>query len=130
MSGKNSTVGYVQGINGAMQLLSALPAGYLTDRQAGSHNSLFCVTMPHLWTCRTRRDTMLKISAVVGTLAGLSLLLTLVLKLPVAAFFCALGLLGFYRGASSPPLESIYADSVPTGSRSGIISAHTLRVTC
>lgn len=40
----------VQGINGVMQLVAALPAGYLTDR--------------------VRRDTMLKAAAVVGALAG------------------------------------------------------------
>ena len=42
----------VQGINGVMQLVAALPAGYLTDR--------------------VRRDTMLKAAAIVGALAGAS----------------------------------------------------------
>ena len=60
---------------------------------------------------------MLKCSAAVGLLAALCLLVTVVADLPVSAYYVALGACGAYKGISNPPLESIFADSVPTGSR-------------
>ena len=82
----------------SVQLCAAFPAGYLADRG--------------------RRDVMLRVSAVLGALAGASLLAAVYLQLPMPYFYLALSLMGLYRGFSNPPLESIYADSVPTGTRS------------
>ena len=78
-----------------MQLLGALPAGWLTDRH--------------------RRDTMLRAAAAVGLAAGLFLAWAM-LAAPTLANICvAMALLGTYRGLYNPPLESIFADSVRAG---------------
>lgn len=97
LSGNNRDVGFVQGVNGSMQLLVAFPAGWLADHM--------------------RRDRVLRIAAVLGAIAGCALLTALVLQLDVTYLFLAAALLGVYRGFNNPALESIYADSVPTGQR-------------
>ena len=38
-------------------------------------------------------------------------------------FYLALSFMGLYRGFSTPPLESIYADSVITGSRRALCNS-------
>lgn len=48
---------------------------------------------------------------------GLALLLAIVLDLPLAAVAVAAGALGAFKGATFSPFESLFADSVPTGSR-------------
>ena len=65
---------------------------------------------------------MLRVSAVFGAAAGASLLAAVYLQLPMPYFYLALSFMGLYRGFSNPPLESIYADSVPTGTRYGVIN--------
>ena len=81
----------------AWQLVVAFPAGWLADR--------------------TRRDAVLCLAAGIGAIAGLSLLTAVIFELQVAYIFAAAALLGTYRGFNNPALESIYADSVPTGYR-------------
>ncbi|GAB4822716.1 hypothetical protein N2152v2_009762 [Parachlorella kessleri] len=91
----NSVVGYTQGLNGIAQLVAALPAGVLTDRH--------------------RRDTMLRVSALVGLLAGCLMAYTLLLNPGLRHLCVAMAALGVYRGVYNPPLESIFADSVRAG---------------
>lgn len=85
-----------------LQLLVAFPAGWLADHM--------------------RRDRVLRIAAALGAIAGCALLTALVLQLDVTYLFLAAALLGVYRGFNNPALESIYADSVPTGQRYGSTS--------
>lgn len=61
---------------------------------------------------------MLRLAAAIGAAAGASLLYTIFFQEPVAFIFTSMALMGAYRGVYSPALESIYADSVPTGRRS------------
>lgn len=97
-SGSNSTVGYVQGITGIAQMVAALPAGWLADKY--------------------RRDYILKGAAALGTVAGATLAVTLLNKLPVAYLCVACGLLGSYTGFNNAPLEALFADCTPRGKSS------------
>ncbi len=60
---------------------------------------------------------MLQVAALVGCAAAGTLAVTLIWQLPAAALFVSMGLLGAYRGSNNPPLESLWADSVPRGAR-------------
>lgn len=106
LSGNNRDVGFVQGVNGSMQLLVAFPAGWLADHM--------------------RRDRVLRIAAALGAIAGCALLTALVLQLDVTYLFLAAALLGVYRGFNNPALESIYADSVPTGQSALYTAKHVV----
>ena len=79
-------------------MLAALPAGWLADKY--------------------RRDRVLKVAAVIGTLAGASLAVALVDALPIQALFGAMALLGCYTGFNNAPLEALFADCIPRGKRS------------
>ena len=94
---KNSIVGFIQGINGVLQLLVALPAGWLAD----SH----------------RRDSVLRFGAVIGLLGALLLAWALYQSSlpPAIAISIAMAVLGCYRGIYSPSLEALFADSVLPG---------------
>lgn len=103
LCGDNRHAGYAEGIQGTLQALAALPAGVLADR--------------------SRRDRVLQFSAFIG-LAGIAVTL-IGLTRPFnhwqsdyALLVSGLGLFGIYMGAVTPPLWSIYADSVPSGNRS------------
>ena len=80
-----------------MQMLMALPAGWLADKY--------------------RRDRILKAAAMLGALAGISLAVTLVDALPIKALFAAMALLGGYTGFNNAPLEALFADCIPRGRR-------------
>lgn len=80
-----------------MQLFAAVPAGLLTDK--------------------CRRDTVLRIAAGIGLVAGLTLAYCLFFSAPVWAFMIAMGLVGSYKGFNNPAIESIFADSVQRGKR-------------
>lgn len=96
---KNSVVGFVQGINGILQLVVALPAGWLADR--------------------TRRDLVLRIGAVVGLAGGIALAWAITFTHSATAIAIAMALLGCYRGFYNPALEALFADSVASGRRYG-----------
>lgn len=81
----------------SMQLVAAVPAGLLTDK--------------------CRRDTVLRIAAGIGLVAGLTLAYCLFFSAPVWAFMIAMGLVGAYKGFNNPAIESIFADSVQRGKR-------------
>jgi MFS family permease len=102
-TGDNSTVGYIQGVNGAMQLLLAVPAGWLADRY--------------------RRDAVLRGAAAVGAFAAAVYCWVLFTDAPVIMLYVALGLIGGYRGFNNPAVESIFADSVATGQSSALYTA-------
>ncbi|CAL8471361.1 g10903 [Coccomyxa elongata] len=91
----NSTVGYIQGINGILQLLTAPFAGYLADK--------------------FRRDAVLRVAATIGLVAGLTLAASMYFQGSVWHFFLAMALMGTYKGFNNPAVESIFADSVQTG---------------
>lgn len=80
-----------------MQLLLAMPAGWLADRY--------------------RRDAVLRGAAAVGAVAAAFLGWVLLTDAPVWTLYVALGLVGGYRGFNNPAIESIFSDSVATGQR-------------
>ncbi|KNC54407.1 major facilitator superfamily transporter [Thecamonas trahens ATCC 50062] len=100
--GSNSTVGLISGLNGVVNLALALPAGYFADKVS--------------------RQLLLRIAGGVGVAA------TLVTVVAVATdkiwlFYAFNALWGAFEGLQSAPLSALFADSVPTGGRSGIFSA-------
>lgn len=95
LTGKNSTVGFIQGVNGVMQLLTAFPAGVIADR--------------------TRRDAVLRAGAAIGLAGGATLWWAVARAKSAMAVAVAMALLGTYRGVYSPAMEAIFADSVVTG---------------
>ncbi|PRW58602.1 MFS general substrate transporter [Chlorella sorokiniana] len=95
LTGSNTTVGLVQGLNGIAQLVAALPAGYLADRH--------------------RRDTLLRAGALVGAAAGGLLAAALAWRPTVPMLAAASALLGCYSGTYNAALEALFADSVPPG---------------
>ena len=60
---------------------------------------------------------MLRVSALVGLLAGCLMAYTLLLNPGLRHLCVAMAALGVYRGVYNPPLESIFADSVRAGRR-------------
>lgn len=94
----NELLGVTAGISGISMTLFVFPAGYLADK------------FP--------RDRMLKAAAYVGIVAMLSLGVANNIILIMIALF----LWGLFQGISRPAFESILADSLETGNRSGIYS--------
>ncbi|MDY6915481.1 MAG: MFS transporter [Candidatus Cloacimonadota bacterium] len=94
----NEILGITAGITGIAMTAIVFPAGYLTDK--------------------LRRDKMLRAAGIIGTIAMIILALALDLYLIMIALF----LWGVFQGISRPAFESIVADSLPTGNRSGIYS--------
>lgn len=92
---KNSMVGFVQGINGIMQLLTSMPAGWLADK--------------------VRRDTVLRVGAGVGLTGGAALAYAVTFANSTVAVAFAMALCGAYRGFYNPSLEALFADSVERG---------------
>lgn len=113
LTGSNSAVGVAEGAQGLAQLLMALVAGVLLVRD---------------W----RRDRVLQIASAVGLVAAVGLLLALTMGAgpswwgsssdtsSVAVMTVALALFGSYQGVWNTGLETIYADSVPTGHRASL----------
>ena len=58
-----------------------------------------------------------QLAAGLGCVAGFSLLLAVLFETQVGYVFAAMALMGAYKGINNPAIESIYADSVPTGRR-------------
>ena len=100
----NTVVGLAQGLNGVLQLLVALPAGVAADK--------------------ARRDTTLRFGALLGLAAVAVLAAGVILDAPrFAILFSAMGLLGAYKGGTSPVVETVFADATPKGRRTGMYSA-------
>ncbi|MDN5353508.1 MAG: hypothetical protein PWQ09_264 [Candidatus Cloacimonadota bacterium] len=92
----NEILGITAGITGIAMTAIVFPAGYLTDK--------------------LRRDKMLRVAGIVGIIAMLILALAIDLYLIMIALF----LWGAFQGITRPAFESIVADSLPTGNRSGV----------
>lgn len=86
---------------GLPQLLAAVPAGICADRY--------------------RRDTMLRVAASIGLVAGLTLAAAVYFQASVWVFVVAMGLIGTYKGVNNVGIESIFADSVQTGKRCSLV---------
>ncbi|KAG7400215.1 hypothetical protein PHYBOEH_006553 [Phytophthora boehmeriae] len=93
----NKPVGIVKGIQGISQLLFSLPGGYFADR--------------------TRRDTILKISGVVGVVGAVITFFSVELT-SLSGLYVAFGLWGLFSAFQSPAMEALFADSIPPGKRS------------
>lgn len=115
LSGGTVAVGIAEGVQGLMQLIIAPIAGWAADSR--------------------RRDTILAAGGLVGLLAALILSATLLLgdkvspggddqwnwltdKKRVTLMTIALGFWGSYQGVWATALETVFADSIPTGERS------------
>ncbi|RLN44388.1 hypothetical protein BBO99_00000861 [Phytophthora kernoviae] len=97
LTASKAPVGLVKGIQGLVQLLCALPAGYAADH--------------------TRRDRILILAGVVGVAA--SVLTALAFELgDVLIIYLAFGIWGAFTAFQSSAMEALFADSVPMGQRS------------
>jgi MFS family permease len=94
----NELLGITAGISGIAMTLFVLPAGILADK------------FP--------RDKMLKAAAYVG----ISAMIVLGAANNILVIMAALFLWGLFQGLTRPAFESILADSLETGNRSGIYS--------
>ncbi|KNC81356.1 hypothetical protein SARC_06316 [Sphaeroforma arctica JP610] len=105
LCGDNKHAGYAEGIQGTAQALASIPASILADRY--------------------RRDIVLRWSGGIGAL-GIALTIVALLQ-PYGhnwyenfLMLCVgMAVFGVYMGMWSPPLYAIYADSIPSGQRSG-----------
>uniref|UniRef100_K3W6E3 Major facilitator superfamily (MFS) profile domain-containing protein n=1 Tax=Globisporangium ultimum (strain ATCC 200006 / CBS 805.95 / DAOM BR144) TaxID=431595 RepID=K3W6E3_GLOUD len=97
LTDSNQPVGMVKGIQGISQLAFSLPAGYLADH--------------------TRRDTVLKISGVIGLLGALLTFIGVEAS-SLTVIYVAFGLWGLFSAFQSPAMEALFADSIPHGCRS------------
>jgi MFS family permease len=94
----NELLGITAGVSGIAMTAIVFPAGFMADK------------FP--------RDRILRISAFAGIIAMLSLgIASNIIMIMVALF-----LWGAFQGLSRPAFESILADSLPTGARSGTYS--------
>jgi hypothetical protein len=107
-------VGDISGASGIATILLAFPIGYVSD-----------------WF---RRDTMLRTASVFGVVT-LVLTVYVISQLKpgtkdLAIFYITFGLWGAFTVLCNPNLESIFADSVETGTRSALFSkkAATIQV--
>jgi len=102
----NTAVGSAEGLQGAAEALAAIPAGFFADKLS--------------------REKVLSFSATVGFLATLiSSIALLVPSSQNSKFFqvCfALVLWGIQKGLWSPALEALFADSLPSGNRSELLT--------
>lgn len=98
----NEVLGWTSGATGIMMTLVVFPAGALADR--------------------FRRDWMLYIAAIIGIIGMFFLIFAETIQFVVVA----LVIWGFYQGLTRPALESLFADSVPSGNRSRIYSIRQL----
>jgi len=94
----NELLGITAGVSGIAMTLLVFPAGILADK--------------------FNRERMLNFAAVVGIFAMINLALAKNIILILIAMF----LWGAFQGLSRPAFESILADSLPSGNRSGIYS--------
>jgi MFS family permease len=94
----NELLGVASGITGISMTVLVFPSGYFADKFG--------------------REKMLRLASVIG----ISAMLTLVFSANIIPIFVALFLWGAFQGISRPAFESIFADSVKTGKRSGIYS--------
>lgn len=90
-------VGILTCIMGVSQLVSSFPSGVLADKY--------------------RRDTILKLSAIVGVIAAISTTVAARDK-SYSVLAVALSIWGLYQGASGTSISALFADSMMDGDRS------------
>jgi len=111
----NTLVGVAEGVWGLAQLLTALPVGYLADKKWGKAKTvriggaLMLVTVAvHLWTLlnieRSAENSTVSASHWYFVLVG------------------SLGLWGVVDGIAYGPSQALFADSIPTGRRSEMLT--------
>ncbi|TDH74432.1 hypothetical protein CCR75_005065 [Bremia lactucae] len=93
----NKPVGIVKGIQGISQLVFSLPGGYFADR--------------------IRRDTILKLSGVIGSVGAVVTFVSVKLS-SLTGLYVAFGLWGMFSAFQSPAMEALFADSIPSRKRS------------
>jgi MFS family permease len=91
----NELLGVTSGITGIAMTALVFPSGAMADKFG--------------------RSIMLRIAAVVGMTA----MITLAISTNIIFIFVAMFLWGAFQGLSRPAFESIFADSLPSGKRSG-----------
>lgn len=97
----NDDVGYVSAVSGLVMLVLAVPLGKLTDA--------------------FRRDRILRLSCLLGLLAS-AIMCAALLYSSMPLLYAAAAAYGALNAASGPALSSIFADSIPSGSRTAIYS--------
>lgn len=90
-------VGFLTGVMGLSQMLTSFPAGFLADRY--------------------RRDTMLKVASIVGTVA-VSLTYYAAQQNSFTTLASGLCTWGFFWGISNTSVMALFADSISDGDRS------------
>ncbi|KAI9917012.1 hypothetical protein PsorP6_017036 [Peronosclerospora sorghi] len=93
----NKAVGVVEGIQGISQLFFSFPGGYFADR--------------------TRRDTILKVSGLIGIIGSIITFLSVEMT-SIQGLYVAFGIWGLFAAFQSPSMEALFADSIPPGKRS------------
>ncbi|ETV99026.1 hypothetical protein, variant 2 [Aphanomyces invadans] len=93
----NEPVGMVKGIQGVVQMIAAIPGGWACDR--------------------FRRDTILKISSVLGVFCALLSVIAFYMG-HLMMIYVAFGFWGIFCALQGPALEALFADSIPNGERS------------
>jgi MFS family permease len=92
----NQMLGWTSAATGVMMTLVVFPAGVMADR--------------------FRRDILLKSASVVG----IASIAVIIFSHTLTQVIVALVLWGLYQGLTRPSLEALFADSVPSGTRSRI----------
>ena len=92
----NELLGITAGVSGIAMTAIVFPAGIMADKY--------------------RRQNMLRVSAIVGILA----MITLAMANSIMLILVAMLLWGAFQGLTRPAFESILADSLQSGNRSGI----------
>ena len=92
----NELLGITSGVTGIAMTALVFPSGFMADKYS--------------------RDTMLKAASWIGAAA----MLLLMFAGSIYAIFIAMFLWGAFQGLSRPAFEAIFADSVPSGKRSGV----------
>lgn len=94
----NELLGVTAGITGIAMTIIVFPSGYLADKY--------------------RRDIVLRYAGIIGIAA----MIILAVSHSIILIMISLFLWGAFQGLTRPSFESIVADSLPTGNRSGIYS--------
>jgi MFS family permease len=97
----NDDVGFVSAVSGIIMVILALPVGWLTDRYS--------------------KSSLLRAGGVAGLASSAVLFAALVFD-SMPLLYAAAALNGVFSAVVGPPLNSLFADSVPSGKRTWIYS--------
>lgn len=105
--GDPKAVGFLTAAMGITQLLVSFPAGFLADKY--------------------RRDTILKVSSVIGVAA----ILTTMVALHYGSFYwllTSLSVWGVYWGCAQTAVQALFADSIPDGQRAHYFTTRSILI--